>query len=439
MQEKPETIFPERPGVYFFKHDAHVLYVGKALSLKQRVGSYFDAHVPEKTRLLVEEANKIEFIETGSEFEALLLEANYIKKYRPHYNISLKDDKSYIYIFISNHEVYPKVILARKPKNISFKKGPESFEGFRGTYLGPYPSSNTARQLLKTLRKIFPFCQSKTLNKPCFYSHLGLCNPCPGIIESVKDTGLKKKLLQKYRKNVLYLVRILKGKLLLVEKTLESDMKKLSKAMAYEEASIRRNQLRILHMTCTSRRVEAFMENSNYYSESQQSACLDLQQQLLPFFPKLPKLIKIECYDISHFSGNLAVGSMTVLLNGIPEKNMYRRFKIKSNANSDVDSLAEMLKRRLKHSEWELPQLILVDGGKPQVSKISQVMAELNFNISIVGLAKRWEELVILHTNQFILKRLSRNSASLQLLQIIRDEAHRFGLKYHRLLRRKAF
>ncbi len=441
MQLPDLKTFPDRPGVYFFKDDkGKVLYVGKALSLKNRLSSYFQKNVFPKTQLLIKESSTVNYIETGSELEALLLESNSIKKYLPHYNIALKDDKSYIYIFISVDEDFPKVWSCRRPKDLKSIREKEELYGQKGVYLGPYPSTYIIKNLLKQLRKIFPYCQQKSDKRKCFYSHIGLCDPCPAQILK-NDLKSADYLAQKYkyRRNVLLLKRVLEGNLVRVEKLLTRRMKQFARSEEFEEATGIRNQLVYLQMMTRQRRVSFFLQNPNYYFEAQKKALDELRDILSPFFPSLDSIERIECYDISHFQGSFAVGSMVVFNGGVPEKSLYRRFKIRVRPGSDVESLSEIIKRRFLHPEWEFPQLLLIDGGKPQVSKIIAVCQSIHITIPIIGLAKRWEELHILHNEQFVVKQIARKSDALKLLQQMRDEAHRFALTFHRLLRRKQF
>ena len=437
--------FPHRPGVYFFKSKTHeVLYVGKAISLKDRLLNYTQTDVPPKTQLLKENATTVNYIETGGEFEALLLEANLIQKHRPKYNVVFRDDKSYLYIFISIKEEFPKIFVTRKPKADqrlpkfrAFNSGNlTSYNGLKGAYFGPYPSLSTVHEVLKMLRRIFPFCQQKKVSKrSCFYSHIGLCHPCPSQI--VKEAPEMQRVLKKeYKKNLFAIKAILEGRFKDLERRLAKNMHDASSKERFEDAANFRDRLVQLKSLTESRRpIERFLENPNFYFEESQSAVQALQKLLLPYYPKISQLERIECYDISNFGGKNAVGGEVVFIQGIPEKNEYRRYKIKLVGPNDVGMLTEMVSRRLSHREWPYPDLVVLDGGKPQVGKIRDLFLKQHLSIPLIGLAKRLEEIVIPQANKFIIIRLKRNQAALNLLQALLDETHRFALTYHRTQR----
>lgn len=422
--------FPRRPGVYHFLDEyQNVLYVGKALSLRDRLSSYAEPTLP-KTQKLVAEARDVRIIETGSEFEALLLEARLIKIHRPKYNIIFRDDKSYLYIFISTGEEYPKLFITRRPK-LPTSGRRDVYDSLKGEYFGPFPSAMTTRSVIKLLRRIFPFCQQKGIKRLCFYSHLRLCNPCPSQIVAASPVSAKI-LKKRYRKNLLSLANIFRGRLVRVKQDVERDMQKAANILDFETASKKRDQLKQLeYITQPQSSTKEFLTNPNFYFEKQQQASDDLYHILLTHYPDLSQIHHIECYDISHFAGKWAVGSQVVFIEGIPEKSLYRRYRISKGNQSDTAMLSEVVDRRLKHREWTYPDLWLVDGGKPQVSALKEVLTEHRLPVHLIGLAKR-EERVVVITNG-ILKELNlpRRSESLQLLQQIRDETHRFALSYH--------
>lgn len=431
--------FPHRPGVYLFKDiKAHVLYVGKALRLKNRLENYTQKDILPKTNQLVEVATQVDYIETGGEFEALVLEANLIQKYRPKYNVVFRDDKSYLYVFISTGEEFPKIYVTRKPKT-GYQRFPElnaqnsGNHGVKGVYFGPYPSSRTVREVLKMLRRIFPFCQQKKIGtRPCFYSHIGLCRPCPSYI--VKQSPETQSALKKeYRRNVSSIKAILEGRLVSVTRELEKAMKQAARLERFEEATFFRDKLfRLKSLTESHQPIERFLDNPNFYFEESQMSCEELRIFLVSYFVTITLLHRIECFDVSHFQGNAAVGGQVVFIDGVPEKSEYRRYRMRSKGPNDVAQMREMVTRRLVHTEWEYPDLIVVDGGKPQVSEIHAVLTEKKLTIPLIGLAKRLEEIVILDKGTFHLLRLSRESRVLRLLQSIRDETHRFAITYHR-------
>jgi excinuclease ABC subunit C len=429
--------FPQRPGVYIFVGSkSEVLYIGKALSLKDRVSSYFLSSAPYKSHQLTTRATNIKYIETGSEIEALLLEANLIKKYHPQFNVIYKDDKSYLYVFISLGEEFPKVFLTRKPKVILKINRWEIFDNFKGVYFGPFPSTAQTQELMRWIRKIFPFCAQKRISiRPCFYSHLKLCNPCPNyILKQKRDEQLRLKKI--YRNNIFNIKKMLDGKISAVYRNLEIKMKQFSDIEDFENASLMRNRIFYLQNLMNVKKTGNFLKNTDFYFQTQQQALQSLKQLLESNGLIIRQLEKIECYDISNLSGTFAVGSQVVFISGIPEKSLYKKYKIRSLISpNDTAMMKQMIARRLNHREWIFPDLIVIDGGKPQLSIISKLMKELEINIPVIGIAKRIETIVLLKNTKFLEINLSKNTAALKLIQAIRDESHRFAIAYHRKIR----
>lgn len=464
---------PGRPGIYMYKNEEGlVLYVGKALSLKDRISSYAAVDVPTKTSEMLKNASSIDYIETGSDFEALLLEARLIKLHRPKYNVTFKDDKNYLYIFISLGEEYPKVFLTRKPKNFLFShpgrrlksrligskdsiapassadgslqndKKPtyELLDDLKGTYFGPFPSSKMTRLILMWLRRVLPFCTQKRIgNRVCFYSHIGLCNPCPAYI--VKQAKPERSLLtKKYRINIFRLSDILQGNIGKVCAQLSGQMQQFSKLEQFEEADKCKKMLTAFEYLLSNRpTTEVFLENPNFFIEKQQTAQEELNKILTENGLVIKKLTRIECFDISNFDGTDSVAAQVVFINGVAEKSQYRRYKIHIDGKpNDFAMLAEAVERRLKHTEWTFPDLFVIDGGKGQVSTVINKLKELEIAIPVIGLAKQFEKIILLKNAEFKEIRLPKRSNALQLMQQLRDEAHRFGLALHRKRRAKA-
>ena len=398
--------------------------MGKAKDLKARVSSYFANPnlLIGKTKILVSQVKKIKITIVESELEALLLEAFYIKKHKPKYNILLKDGKSYILIRITKDE-YPKVLLARKN------------EDKKSLYFGPYPSAGAVRLVLKTIRKIFPY--QSVLNHPkrvCLYHHLGLC-PCPPVFAS---TELKKE----YRKNIRGIIRMLEGESQKIMKELEKERDNLSAAENYEGALIVQKKIKALSIITTPfRQAFEYDVNPNLRSDLRQQELDDLMDVLNKNSLKLEKLERIECYDISNIQGTNATGSMVVLTNGEIDKSQYRKFKIRKDGKpNDFAMMKEMLKRRFNHDEWLEPDLIVIDGGKGQVSSALAALSQKGRSIPLIGLAKREETIVIPNfkgEENFTEVSLPKSSKGLQLIMRIRDEAHRFAITYHKKLRSK--
>ena len=423
------TRLPQTPGVYLFWSGQKIIYVGKAVNIKNRVSSYFSTDLAAKTRAMVDEANGLSYIKVDSEIDSLLLESALIKKHQPRYNFAAKDDKHPLYIRISKEE-YPRVITARKieenEKNLSF--------------YGPFPSSSSVRGVLKMLRRVFPYSDHKLAKNPCIYSHIGLCNPCPSVIAKQKDLNTKIALKRNYLKNIKMLRLVLERKSPKVEKELLASMEHLSTEQRYEEAKQVRDQLMQLYYV-TQKPIPAleFLKNPNLLVDLRAQE-LQALKAILSKYIYIQKLQRIECYDVAHLAGTNPTASMVTFVEGEAEKALYRRFKIfQKLPKSDVHSLNEVAKRRLKHlDDWGEPDLIIVDGGKPQVAVFRSWFTKKA--VPVVGLAKRYETLVIpvrkLGSNSFKEIRVPQGPA-LSLITRIRDEAHRFARVYHHLLVRK--
>ncbi|MDO8570291.1 MAG: excinuclease ABC subunit UvrC [Candidatus Daviesbacteria bacterium] len=443
---------PHKPGVYIFKDKSgKVLYVGKAVDLKSRIASYFSCSHLSSGRVtsgrvnnLVPQIHSLETIEVLSEVEALILEANLIKKYLPPFNIKLTDDKDYLYIKITKED-FPKVITARK-KELGNAKA----------YFGPFPSASTVKSTLKKLRRIFPWCSGSPnrlllrlspdrndtstsfsagviarirqlaetkQSRPCFHYHLNLCpGPCAGKI------GKKE-----YNKIINRLIKFLNGKKEEVIKDLETEMNQFSKNLKFENAQNIKKTIEGINYLTQSNNIEVYLENPNFIEDQNKLSLEQIKNDLNLI--KIPE--RIECFDISNISGKQAVGSMVVLTDGNIDKSQYRKFKINPAVAkpNDVAMMKEILQRRMKHNEWPLPDLILVDGGRGQVNVAKLEIRNSKFETPIFGLAKR-QEWIYPPEGEII--KLSKNSLSLRMLQKIRNESHRFALAYHHKLREKS-
>ena len=441
--QKVENL-PQTPGSYIFKDSTgKVIYVGKAKNLKARVKSYFSVNIPSdfKTAELVRRINDLEFIKVDSEFEAIILEAELIKKYKPKYNIVLKDDRSKIYIVIRNDLItlsekkykLPKVITARKP---DLKETDIVF--------GPYPNNVVVRNILTTSRKIFPFrdcnyskfSKYKKIRSPCLYGHMGICSsPC--LAKEASD-------LSDYKKSISGLKKILSGNVTGLIRDINKKMQTYSKNENYEEAVVCRDLLdKFYFVQKTFREAEEYINNP-YLVDDISKKSLEEIKDFLPVLKNLPR--RIECYDISNISGKEAVGSMVVSINGTIDKSEYKRFRIKfKKTPDDFGMLYEVLYRRLKRElpgsdmkSWGVPDLIVVDGGKPQVSSASDVLRDLEILVPVVGIAKKYETLVYKEGKDFIEKTFPKDSLGMKLIIKLRDESHRFAQSYHHLLRKRS-
>ncbi len=404
---------PLSSGVYLMKDASNcIIYVGKAVSLRKRVRSYFrpTRGVSSKTDVLVNEIRAIDHIETASEAEALLLEASLIKKYQPKYNVELKDDKSYPYIEITGEE-FPRVSIVRR---IRFERGEEPPQK-KAVYYGPYVSAGLIREALTIIRRIFHFRTCDPFpNEACLDYHIGLCDaPCIGNI-SKKD----------YARNIRNVKFILEGEKDTLYKNLKVEMEDMSRRHEFEQAAKVRDQIRAIGALYSGTR------DINYFKEAEQ-----LQRAL--HLPRLPE--RVETFDISNIMGNQAVGSMVSFFNGKPDKSNYRKFRIREVAGiDDFQMLAEIIRRRysrLKREGLIFPDLIIVDGGKGQLSAAVAALSELEVQIPVMAIAKREEEVFLPGKRDPV--RLAQDSLALQLVQRMRDEAHRFAIGYHRQLRRK--
>ena len=535
---------PESPGCYLYYDETDtVIYVGKAKNLKKRIKSYFRKTVDRlKTQILVSHIERLEYILTDSEAEALILESQLIKKHKPKYNILLKDDKKYPYFLITDEE-YPRITVVRK-KNINPDKG---------RYFGPYTDARAMYSTLDFLKKIFPLKQCKTpkfRNRPCIYYDIGRCMaPCQNKISSEeykniiaqdelflkgKQSELLKKLMEQIQKysdseqfekaarlrdsyydlqktlerqkvvtentklneDVLYflyengifiavVMNIREGRLidkkqfaypntfdedltLLIEtflkdyyssiqqdfpdKIISSHLEVLDKK-TYEEWL---NILSGKNVKITYGKTQKGVELLNLAEKNAQNLMdttkIEETNKLKDNFNEVGSYIveklglsnfpyRMECYDISHIQGTNTVASMVVFVNGVSKKSEYRKFKVNSTEGKPDDflSMKEVLTRRFNNlgkKGWDKPDLIIIDGGKGQLSSVMQIVQEMGITgIDFVSLAKREEEIFKPHKSKPVV--FPKNSNALFLFQRIRDEAHRFAITYHRKLRSK--
>ncbi|MBI2268376.1 MAG: GIY-YIG nuclease family protein [Candidatus Blackburnbacteria bacterium] len=421
-------ILPKTPGVYTFKDkQGKVLYVGKSISVRDRVVSHLAAK-DGKSRAISENSTSVTSIPVTNELEALLLEAELIKKYLPPYNARAKDDKHALYIEITKEE-FPRILTSRKEDN------PIS------VFFGPFPASSTVKQVLRQIRKIFPYCsQNPGAKKACFYSHLGLCDPCPASIRREADSGKRKQLKAEYAGNIRRIRLLLDGKKDTLQKKLEAEMKKQATFENFEKASFIRDQLRKLsYITQPYNKISLYLENPNLLQDIREKEMSLLYKYLRPYFANLTLPRRIECFDVAHTGGEAATCSLVTFVEGEAEKNLYRRFRVRGlKTRDDFAMLSETVTRRLNHlKDWGTPDLILVDGGRGQVSVVRQVLDKNKVSIPVVGLAKRFEQVIIPlpFPQGFKVLRLSRDNPALMLLQRLRDEAHRFARVYHFKLR----
>jgi len=444
---------PLLPGCYIYKDKyGNVLYIGKANDLRSRVKSYFlkNADLLPRIRLMVKRIFDVEFLTVDSEAEALVLETNLIHKYRPKYNAEKKDDKNYQWLKFIKNEDFKRPLLVREKKDDD------------ALYFGPYPQSLPLKRTLKYLRKVFPYrtCNRKieevktkdnklviksSDSKPCLYYHLGLCPaPCAGYISKTAYSKSIKNLQAYFLKRKEYVISKLREEMLVSAKNKN-----------FEEAALLRDKVNDLLYISQRIEIENNIDEKKFVLKRNLSKIAALSQLIDVIGDttlEFKEDFKIECYDISNIQGKLAVGSMVVFVNGVPSKQNYRKFKIKlKDTPDDFAMLQEVFERRFSSKNLSsrdksfnlLPDLIIVDGGKGQLSSAYKILRNLQIDITIIGLAKRNEDIfTILEDTKkelfFSQKILKEGSEPRFLMQRIRDEAHRFGITYHRDLRLKA-
>ena len=428
---------PRTPGVYAFKSTGKILYVGKARNIKERVKNHFQ-QPSYKDKFFIEKIQKIGYLKTESEIEALILEANLIKKHQPRFNTMWRDDKNYFFVAITKED-FPRVFITHQPlielkiKNLKLKI----------KYIGPFVDGRALKQTLTILRKIFPFRTCNTPGgglpkKPCLWYQLGRC-PAPCILNSKTSTqipNLKSKSKKEYQRNIGNLIKIFQGKKTNVLNILKKEMQSLSRSQDFERAAKVRDQINSL---------ENILQNAQIFQdflERKTRIWKEIETRLKQVLGTKKSIKRIEGYDISNIQGVEATGAMVVFEKGLPKKQDYRKFKIKiAGKPDDIAMIKEMLFRRFNHLEWQFPDLILVDGGKAQLNAVIKAQGTRNKgqgkkDMRVVALAKRKNELYLENKERPLsLENLPQDIANLFLR--IRDEAHRFAISYHKLLRSK--
>jgi excinuclease ABC subunit C len=391
---------PKEPGIYqFFDKNGNLLYIGKAKVLKNRVPQYFRLNGDSRPMIgqMVGQIDKIKTVVTESEIEALFLESELIRRLLPKYNVRLRDDKTFLMIKITR-EIYPRVLLIRYQEYDPKDK--------TGQFFGPYTSGDALRRALKILRKIFMFAdctESKSRsysrkNRPCLFGMIKQCQaPC---IEGITR--------EEYRKEIGYLKLFLQGKKQQLVKSFEKEMKLAAKTRDYERASELRDKIEALK----------HLNRSGIFVSDQLGDETGIK--------------RIEAYDISNISGELAVGSMTVVTDGSPEPASYRKFKINSvEGPNDVAMISEVLERRF-HNDWPLPDLVVIDGGQGQFFAAKKIIEKLNIETKLLSIAKgptrKKDELI--YDDPALAKMVKKDDNLIRLIKLARDEAHRFAVSY---------
>jgi excinuclease ABC subunit C len=430
--EKPITIpntkndirtLPTTTGIYqYLDAQGTILYIGKSVNLKARILSHAEnAKTDPKEAGFVDTATHISYFITDSEFKALLLESQLIGKWKPKYNVRWRDDKSFLYIKLNMKDRYPKVALTRR----EHQKNAE--------YFGPFPSVRAAEQIIREIRRVIPFCMQKRIyTRACFYSKIGLCDPCPSAIERLDSEDEKTISRQRYKRHIQLVRKVLNGRTDIVLKRLYQELKDRTNKQEYEEAIHIRDRIIHLEGLLTRKRLEP--DTLSDYNQSKKS--IDMLKKLLQKYVSTESLQRIECYDMSVQGADHATASMVVFTEGLIDKKEYRKFKIKNQSlRSDFERLEEILSRRFKQS-WTRPDLIVIDGGKPQVRVALRVCAERDISTPVIGIAKHPDRLII-GTEGTPIVRPPRTHLGFNLIRAIRDESHRFANKYSSFLKSK--
>ncbi|MEX0979088.1 MAG: excinuclease ABC subunit UvrC [Pirellulales bacterium] len=419
--------FPLTPGVYLMKDSAgRVIYVGKAKNLRARAGSYFLKAAAEDRRTadMVREIADIDFLEAESEVDALLAEARLIKDVQPKFNQDLKDDKTFPYLEITTREDFPRVEFTRTPHE-------------RGTKLyGPFASAGSLRGAIQVLQKIFKF-RTCSLDideqeekwrwyRPCLLASIGQCS-APCNLRISKD---------EYRRDVQRLRMFLEGNKRKLLGEMKEEMRAAAGALKFEQAARLRDEIHMLETLDERGELETHVQPEVFFVDPKKG---------LAGLHKVLKLAEpprtIEGIDIAHLGGGETVASLVQFIDGLPFKPNYRRYKIRDVSGvDDYASIREVIARRFQrlHDESHIfPNLLLIDGGKGQLSAALEAFAELQIEPPVViSLAKRDEEVFVPGQDDPL--KLSRHSYALRLLQYVRDEAHRFAQHYHHILRRRS-
>lgn len=396
---------PDTPGVYFFLGTKkQILYIGKATSLRNRVRSYFSSDIVEKRSQIIAkmvlEAKNIEWTETDSVLEALILETNLIRTHKPLYNTKSKDDKSYNHLVITNED-FPRVLVVRG-KDLTEKFTDQEIR----YHFGPFPSGGLFREALKIVRKLFRFYDTKT---PLGEEKTRMAK---GKIDFNRQIGLYPETIspQEYEKTIRHLRLFFEGKKRQVIAELEKEMMAEAKVERFEEAHMIKKRIFALNHI---QDIALMKDDSRVYRDE--------------------KRVRIEAYDVAHLQGSDMVGVMTVIESGEPAKNEYRKFKIKDiNSANDTGALKQMLSRRLSHPEWPFPQLIVVDGSTAQKNAAELILRQHAMLIPVVGVVKDERHKPIRIIGQKKLLDIHKHS-----ILLANAESHRFAIAYHRDKRSK--
>ena len=413
---------PREPGVYIWR-DAkkHPLYIGKANNIRVRLSSYPKA-TDERIKRMVRVARSIDFKQTETEIDALILESQLIKRHKPRYNVALRDDKSYYLVAITDEE-FPQFIPTHQVRSRMIRKPIKE-------YLGPFTEALALKTTLKVLRRLFPYCSCKQKHHiKCLNAHIGVCSgycclKTPATADEKKE----------YRRFVRAVRDILSGRRTSLITRLNKEMKTLAASCELERAR---------DLQITIERIQRVFENAQIISRRQRSATRHhgaLEQIQDEFgLPKLPH--RIEGYDIAHIQGVHPTGAMIVFAEGSPDNTEYRLFNIKRPDGGDTAALREVITRRLKHDEWPLPDVIVVDGAKAQLNVVMQTLDKARVDLPVIALAKddKHKGSYVLSSSDARVRTLKKLPTKVKhLIEHVDKEAHRFVIKHYRNRHRKA-
>ena len=424
---------PDTPGVYRFQVGKDDIYIGKASSIKRRLVSYTKT-TDSRIQKMIATAEKLVHIETESDIEALILESQLIKQQQPQFNIMLRDDKQYFFVAFTDDE-YPRLYLTHQPQKVGAVSTSKKFRRMPvKEYIGPFTDGAALKSTLKYLRNIFPYCTcSQKHHNFCLNYHIGKCiGFCclKGLPAQAGDQPAEQH--EHYMKNIEAIRDILTGHRSSLVKELKKEMETAGKKHDFDAAIILRNKLE---------RLERVFYNAKVI---QNSEILKSYNSGLPALLKSKKpIIRIEGYDISNIQGNHATGSMVTFIQGEADKNFYRKFNIKTvRGSNDTAMLREILERRFNHPEWTFPDLILIDGGKGQVSSALAVLKDMGISIPLVGLSKDDRHMghqLIIPGRKHPMPLTKLGLTDKNLLLAVDAEAHRFAINHYRFRHRKSF
>ncbi len=401
---------PQSPGIYFFKNIQNdVIYIGKAANLRARLRSYAQGGWKDD---MVREADTVEWKELSSDIEALIAESTFIKSHTPKYNLLMRDDKNYFFVAFSK-DPFPRAYLTHQPDAERQSRA-----------IGPFTDGTAIKRVLMLLRRAFPYCtcaERPKHKRTCVNAQIGKCLGFCCI-----DMPLTAKNKRQYAENIIAIRKVLMGKTKTLARDLATQMARSAHARHYEEAQKLRDQITSLARIFAH---QPFLQND---ITAERERALRLLAELL-HLKHSP--LRIECFDISHHQGSSSVASMAVFTHGMPAKDQYRTFIIKTvKSVDDFASLAEVVGRRLRHDDWPRPDLIIVDGGKGQLNAVAKNAKK--HRIPVASIAKREEELYVPDRRApFALKTLPQ--PLFNLITALRDEAHRFAISLHRTRSRR--